>query len=312
MSSVIPAPDQPDHPTAPVAGPRRRGRSLGVESLVALAAGVVIGLLGFPLGWLWQAAAPSTPVIKVSGGAVYAQPEQEQMIAGEGWYVFLTAGAGVLLALLVWLLLRRYRGVPLLLGTILGALWCGKVAAWFGHWIGRAAAEHALRDAPVGTQFTLPLNLRVGDIGRLWLPYARGDVLAAAIAAAVVSVLLAGFSSRAGLRPEPPASQPDPLAYPVGGPPPHWQSSPQPWTPGAPAQSWSPGSAGQPTGDPAAQSWSPDPGVQPRPPDDPAAGSWSPDGAAARPEPPDHPAHTWSADDPAARPRPPADPAPPA
>ncbi len=178
------------------------------ELLFALGVAVVVALSGFPLGWLWSAIAPWTPVQMVPDGAVLSQPEQEQMIADEGWYLFLTVLAGVLVAGLVWALLRRYRGVPMVVGLALGGVVGGSLAAWFGHHIGYAHFRQLALHAPVGTNFLAPVNLRVKQVGwwHGFLPYARGDVLAMAIAALVVYLLLAAFSSYPSLRgpdPEP-------------------------------------------------------------------------------------------------------------
>ena len=61
----------------------------------------------------------------------------------------------------------------------------------------------AYSNAPVGTHFQLPVNLRVQQVGLWhgWLPYARGDVLFLAIAAVLSYALLAGFSAYPSLRP---------------------------------------------------------------------------------------------------------------
>jgi hypothetical protein len=177
------------------------------EVLAALTVAAVLALSGFPLGWLWSAVAPHTPVQMVPEGAVLSQPEQEQMIADEGLYLFLTVLAGVLVAALAWAFLRRYRGVPMVLGLALGGAIGGAVTAWFGHSIGYAHFKELATKAPVGTSFLAPVNLRVKQIG-WWhhvVPYARGDVLAMAIAALVVYLLLAGFSPYPSLREPDPA-----------------------------------------------------------------------------------------------------------
>jgi hypothetical protein len=178
------------------------GPGLRRELLVALGAAIVVAALGFPLGWLWSAVAPWTPVLMTTGGPVYAQPEQEQMIADEGWYVFITIGAGILVAVLAWVLLRRYRGVPMVLALALGAIGGGVLTWWFGHSIGLDHYRYIYQHAAAGTTFTRPVDLRVKQVGwwHGWLPYARGDVLLFAVGAAVAYVLLAGFSAYPSLR----------------------------------------------------------------------------------------------------------------
>ncbi len=177
------------------------------EIFAALGVALVLALAGFPLAWLWASVAPHVPVQMTSDGAILSQPEQEQMIAGEGTYVFITVGAGLLVAALAWALLRRYRGYPMALGLGVGGVVGGSITAWFGHQIGLAHFRDLLAHAPVGTNFLAPVNLRVAQLG-WWhgLPYARGDALTMAITALVVYLLLATFSAYASLRePDPPA-----------------------------------------------------------------------------------------------------------
>lgn len=191
--------------TAPGDGTRGSDASrVGRLRELAMAGGVlaVMVLLGFPMGWLWSSIAPWTPVQMTGDGPVLAQPEQEQMVADEGWYVFLTIGLGVLAAVLVWSLLRRYRGIAMLLALALGGVGAGVLTWWFGHNIGLSHFRYLTRHAPNGATFGLPVNLRVKQVG-MWhgvLPYARGDVLLLAVAATVVYLLLAGFSPHPSLR----------------------------------------------------------------------------------------------------------------
>src|SRR5215475_9505166 len=117
------------------------------EMLAALAVAVVVAALGFPLGALWSALAPWLPAVQQDSGPVYADPEGEQLIAAEGWYLFITVLAGIALAVLVWVLLRRYRGVALGVALAAGAVAAGILTYWTGHHIGlahaRYLAEHA-------------------------------------------------------------------------------------------------------------------------------------------------------------------------
>jgi hypothetical protein len=180
-----------------------RDRLTGWEVLVALGLAVLVAALGFPLGWLWSGVAPHAPALMTADGPVYEKPNQEQLIAAEGWYVLLTFLTGAALAILAWALLRRYRGVLVLLALGVGGVAGGVLAYWTGHRIGLAHARNLLAHAPVGTHFTLPVNLRVQHVGLWhgWLPYARGDVLFLAISVVLVYALLAGFSAYPSLRP---------------------------------------------------------------------------------------------------------------
>ncbi|HKT05806.1 MAG TPA: DUF2567 domain-containing protein, partial [Rugosimonospora sp.] len=179
------------------------------ELAAGAAVAAVIALLGLGLGGLWSAVAPWVPAMRTADGAILAQPEQEQMIAGEGWYLFLTVPAGIAVAVLAWVLLRRYRGVAVLIGIVLGSVASGIIAYKFGHDLGRAHARYLADNAPIGTTFSIPPNLRAQAVGvwHGWLPYAKGDVLSMAIAAAVVYLLLAGFSPYPSLRRPPPAPE---------------------------------------------------------------------------------------------------------
>ncbi|MBQ1027626.1 DUF2567 domain-containing protein [Micromonospora sp. C95] len=180
-------------------GGRGRVAALGVATVL------VLGLLGAPLGWLWAAVAPDTPVVKSGDGAVYGQAQPEQPIAADGWFSLLGLAFGVLTALAVWFLLRRHRGpVGLVVGAV-GALAAALVAWQVGRRVGLAGYQRLLDTAPEGTRFSKPAELRAGGIelflGVLPVPY--GNVLLPAFAAAVTYTLLAGWSRWPSLRPEP-------------------------------------------------------------------------------------------------------------
>ncbi|MGX4653079.1 DUF2567 domain-containing protein [Micromonospora sp. SCSIO 07396] len=173
----------------------------------AVAAGLVLGLtaLGVPLGLLWAALAPDTPVLKTAEGAVYAQPQPEQPIAADGWFSLLGLGFGVLAAIAVWMLLRRRRGPVNLVALTVGALGTALVAWQVGRRVGLDGYQRLLATAPAGTSFDKPADLRAGGIDRLFgvLPVPYGNLLLAAFAAAVAYTLLAGWSRWPSLRPEP-------------------------------------------------------------------------------------------------------------
>ncbi len=65
---------------------------------------------------------PAHPGRPEPDGAYLTAPEAEHRIADEGWYVILTVGAGLLVAVLVWILLRSFRGPAADRGLALGAL----------------------------------------------------------------------------------------------------------------------------------------------------------------------------------------------
>ncbi|NLU77517.1 DUF2567 domain-containing protein [Micromonospora sp. HNM0581] len=190
-------------PTAqPAAGPPGGLSRVVASGVVTLS---VLGLLGAPLGWLWAAVAPDTPVIKSGDGAVYGQAQPEQPVAADGWFSLLGLAFGVLAALAVWFLLRRHRGPVGLVVAAAGGLTAALVAWQVGRRVGLAGYQRLLDTEPDGTSLSKPADLRAGGIelflGVVPVPY--GNVLLPAFAAAVTYTLLAGWSRWPSLRPEP-------------------------------------------------------------------------------------------------------------
>ncbi|MEV4827637.1 DUF2567 domain-containing protein [Micromonospora sp. NPDC049257] len=232
----------------------------------AVAASLVLGLtlLGGPLGLLWAALAPDTPVLKTAEGAVYAQPQPEQPIAADGWFSLLGLGFGVLAAIAVWTLLRRRRGPVNLVALTVGALGTALVAWQLGRRIGLDGYQRLLATAPAGTPFDKPADLRAGGIERVLgvLPLPYGNLLLPAFAAAVTYTLLAGWSRWPSLRPEPEPGGPgwpvDPGATGwsgagVTGPPPGpgmLAAPDQPGDDGVAGVSWGPAGTPAPTAAP--------------------------------------------------------------
>ncbi|NES36956.1 DUF2567 domain-containing protein [Micromonospora sp. PPF5-17] len=180
--------------------PTDRLRAVGLTLAVAL----LVSVLGAPLGVLWAAVAPGTPVRKTAEGAIYATPQPEQPVAADGWFSLLGLGFGLLVAIALWVLLRRRRGPVGLLAGVLGGIGAA-VAAWqVGRRIGLGTYHRLLATAPDGTAFTKPADLRAGGID--WyalLPVPHGNLLLPAFGAAVMYTLLAGWSRWPSLRPEP-------------------------------------------------------------------------------------------------------------
>ncbi|MGC4895913.1 DUF2567 domain-containing protein [Micromonospora sp. DT31] len=186
----------PAVPRAPRRPGQAFGRFLGVAALLTL--------LGVPLGLLWAWLAPETPVRQTANGAVYTTPQPEQPIAADGWFSLLTFAFGVLAAVALWVLLRRWRGPTVLLGGALGALGAAVVAWQVGRRIGLSTFQRLLETAPPGAAFTKPVDLRAGGVD--WyglLPVPHGSLLLAAFGTAVTYTLLAGWSRWPSLRPEP-------------------------------------------------------------------------------------------------------------
>ncbi|MFF5178432.1 DUF2567 domain-containing protein [Micromonospora sp. NPDC000316] len=211
----------------PVGPPRRPGRIVATVLGVALA----MAVLGAPLGLLWAALAPDTPVLKVAEGAIYAEPQPEQPIAADGWFSLVGLAFGVLAALVLWFVLRRWRGPVGLLSAVLGALAAAPVAWQVGRRVGLGTYDRLLDSAPAGQAFTKPADLRAGGVDWLLgvLPVPHGNLLLPAFGAAVTYTLLAGWSRWPSLRPEP---DPEALSWASAGTPVP-QAAPEPPAPGA-------------------------------------------------------------------------------
>ncbi|HEX6873539.1 MAG TPA: hypothetical protein VF163_20770, partial [Micromonosporaceae bacterium] len=197
---------------APWAPPRRRP-----PVLAGLVVAVVVAALGGPLGWLWSGLAPRLSVIKAEDGFFYADPEPEQAIAADGWFALLGLALGGLIAVLAWTLLRRHRGVTMILALAIGSLAAAWLAWWVGTRIGMVQFEQARDAAAFGQRVNAPLSLRVTDLSREspWVPLTTGVAAVQALASAFVYTVLAGFSSHAELHRGEASQIPGYLAEPV-------------------------------------------------------------------------------------------------
>jgi hypothetical protein len=200
--------------------------------LAAVGTAVVVAGVGPLVGWLWAELSPRIPIIKVEEGFVYAEAEPEQAVAADGWFAILGSAAGVIFAVLAWVVLRRYRGVMVLAALAVGSLVTAALALWMGHKIG-AADFAAIRDAAaVGDRLEAPLSLRITnmDAEQWWLLKPTGVAAVQALVAVFTYTCLAGFSSHADLRGRTAAPPPDPA----------WSYSPSPYLPGQYAPSADP------------------------------------------------------------------------
>jgi len=162
---------------------------------------LVVAASGFALGWLWTTLSPRVALIKVEGGFVYADAEPEQALAADGWFLLLGLGAGLLFALLAWLL-RAHRGPAMLFALAVGSLGAAWIAWWFGIHIGLAELNAARDAAPIGARLQAPLGLRITDLDRhsAWQPLLTGVVAVQALAAVFCYTAFAGFSRYPSLR----------------------------------------------------------------------------------------------------------------
>lgn len=207
-------------PTAAEPPPRARHRifaDLGVSAAVV----TVIVLFGVLLGLLWSAVTPDVPAVMAQDGAVPLDPQPEQFIAADGWFSLLGLGFGVLVAVVVWVVLRRLRGPVGLVAVALGSLGAGGVAWLLGRLRAEAEYRRLRASVAVGDPLDLPPAVRGADVESLvdLVSALRGSLLLPAFAAVVTYTLLAGWSRYASLRPEPDPtlSRPAPDGLPVIG-----------------------------------------------------------------------------------------------
>jgi hypothetical protein len=206
------------------AAARRSRRRTGIAALL-VALGV--SALGGVMGWVWAEVTPRLQVIKGDKGFLYADAEPEQPIAADGWFLLLGLGLGIALALLAWIVLRRYRGVAMLSGLTVGSFLGAIFALWVGYKISSAQFTPAAAAAPVGAQLNAPIMAHITDLSARdlnadapaalwgWPPRPNGVVAIQAWTVAVVYTVLAGFSIYPDLgRRRRPAPDPDHLPPP--------------------------------------------------------------------------------------------------
>ncbi|WP_203654090.1 DUF2567 domain-containing protein [Actinocatenispora rupis] len=162
--------------------------SRSVEALVLAAAAVVVAAAGAPLGLLWSALSGRVPMVMTGDGAMY-DPETETFAGADVRFVLITAGAGLVAAVLCWIVLRRYRG-PLVLAVLgVGGFGSALLAAWVGSRVGLADYQYLLGHAEVGWRFGIPLQLA-----------AHGAYAAQPLAGVLLYTVFAGCSRFPALR----------------------------------------------------------------------------------------------------------------
>jgi hypothetical protein len=187
----------------------REPRSWRRELLAALAVALGVAATGAPFGLLWRAVTPKVNVQMAADGPRLVDAEPEGYVAGDGSFVLLGLGFGVLLAAAVWLLVRRHRGPVVLLALVLGGVACGVLASWLGNVIGLDEYRRLLDQAEVGRRFQRPVAVQAKEVG-LWfgvVPRVQGAVLVPALAAAALYTLLAAFHRASDLRDDGPEEE---------------------------------------------------------------------------------------------------------
>jgi hypothetical protein len=185
----------PWYPVEP-AKPRRRP---GLAAAQAFGVLVVVSALGWPLGVLWQAIAPNVPVLVVSDGAIYNDPQPEQFMGGDGWFAVMGLLFGIVVAVITWIFCKKLRG-PLGLAVLAVAGTIAAVIAWkVGRQIGVPEYLAGLHSAPEGTHLGKPNDIRIEEL-RLWPPRLGGVLLIPAFGATLTMTIMAAWSSFSSLR----------------------------------------------------------------------------------------------------------------
>lgn len=135
---------------------------------VGVLAGLLIAVLGVPVGLLWTAVAPATAYVVAGGKAFLADPETQTLIAADGWFAVLTAAAGLLCGVAGYGLAGRL-GEPGLLGGVTAGAIAAAVVAWqVGHLAGLSHYRHTLAAARDGATVHAPLDLHAAGVIVAW------------------------------------------------------------------------------------------------------------------------------------------------
>ena len=156
-------------------------RTLGASGLTVLA----LAALGVPLGLLWHRLAPGVPVINGGDGRILINEQSpEEFIAADGWFTILGFAFGLLVAVVAWLVLRRFRGPWLLISVTAGTLLAAVMAWQLGRLIGQGAYDDWQRTSVLRDTYQAPPDL-----------HAYVVLLVPAFAAVIVLTLAAGWSN---------------------------------------------------------------------------------------------------------------------
>ncbi|MFF4184116.1 ABC transporter permease [Streptomyces sp. NPDC001691] len=167
-------------------GPVEEAPAMKKDLRDAVLVALVVTLAGVALGLLWLWLAPRVPLVADDKAVFLKDTEGEEAIGGDGTFILIALGLGVLSAAAVFLF-RKQGGIALVVGLAVGAL-LGSVLAWrLGVWLGpNQDVVAAAKAAGKGVTFDAPLKLD-----------AKGALLAWPIAAMAVHLgLTALFGPR--------------------------------------------------------------------------------------------------------------------
>jgi hypothetical protein len=118
----------------------------------------VLAISGFLVGLLWWLLAPRADFrITADGPVPIGNPSEELFVADDAIFALLMATLGLLAAVLAWSLLRRRRGIAVLLALAVGTAAAGGIAWQLGELLGPAPSKAQLAD--VGGRVTTALGL---------------------------------------------------------------------------------------------------------------------------------------------------------
>ncbi|SDQ42151.1 DUF2567 domain-containing protein [Actinopolyspora saharensis] len=132
--------------------PRRKpGVVVKADLLPALSVLCLVGLLGFPLGWIWaRLAPPQESTLSADGELVPVLVESYHEFDGLAIFLLVSLSAGVLTAAALWLL-RGRRGPVLLIAAVAGSV----LAGWLGTRMGTSI---------VAGMYPMPQQVSPGDV----------------------------------------------------------------------------------------------------------------------------------------------------
>jgi hypothetical protein len=160
-------PPYPGAETGPGTGEDRRKAVLTEVARGALVA-LLVAVCGVALGLLWLWLSPRVPLVS-DGKAVYLKDtEGEEAIGGDGTFVLIAAGLGLLTGAAVFLRYRR-GGIGPVLGLALGGVAASVIGWRVGVWLGPDTniVAHATRVGPK-VVFDAPLELRAKSALVAW------------------------------------------------------------------------------------------------------------------------------------------------
>lgn len=138
----------------PAAPPRAAG-TRALRLLIVLVGGLAV--VGVPVGVVWWLVAPVAQLRIQKDGGFFVDPQPQQFVAADAWFILLTGVVGLVAGLLTWWIAKD-GGYAAVVGLALGAT-AGAAVAWgVGVWLGRVDLAAAAK-LPVGSLVDVPLRL---------------------------------------------------------------------------------------------------------------------------------------------------------